>query len=65
MDNMKDSIKHFLASHPMVGAGTSIGGSVMQWMEYINPLIRTTGLFVGLTIGIITLIIKIKELRGK
>tara|TARA_Y100000310_G_C20421393_1_gene686846 strand:- start:573 stop:761 length:189 start_codon:yes stop_codon:yes gene_type:complete len=62
---MISNVKHFLSAHPLFGAGTSIGGSVMQWMEYINPLIRTTGLFVGLTIGIITLIIKIKELRGK
>ena len=58
---MKDTLE-YLGNNPQVGISSSIGGSMLHWLEIVNPLISFLGMLVGLAVGIVTLTIKIKEL---
>jgi len=52
-----------LQRHPSIGAVSSIVPSVLSWLEAAEPAIRVTGLIIGVMIGIVTLMLKVNELR--
>lgn len=58
---MKDTLE-YLSSNPHIGISSSIGTSIIHWLDFVNPIISFLGMLVGLAVGVITLILKIKEL---
>ena len=52
----------FLSSNPHIVISSSIGTSIIHWLDFVNPIISFLGMLVGLAVGVITLILKIKEL---
>ena len=51
-----------LRQYPVIGIGTSIGGSALPFIEWLSPYLQFVGLVLGVTIGLITVVLKIKEL---
>ena len=57
---MNDSLQ-VLGQNPSIGISTSVGSSIIFFLDIINPILTCISLIVGLSVGLITLIIKIKE----
>lgn len=54
----------FLREHPGLGMFSSVGGALQTLIETSTPVLQYLALVIGIGIGILTLLIKIKELRG-
>tara|TARA_R100000458_G_C8278259_1_gene254168 strand:+ start:3475 stop:3663 length:189 start_codon:yes stop_codon:yes gene_type:complete len=61
---MNDSLQ-VLSENPSIGIATSVGSSAMYFFEVVNPVLTCISLIIGLSVGLITLIMKIKEWRRK
>jgi hypothetical protein len=59
------AVTEYLGRHPFVGASAALGGTASSFVEQIEPLLRVSGLVVGLAIGVITLMIKFREWKQK
>ena len=55
-------IKDTLMNHPSIGMGSSLGGSLLPFVETLNPVIQFCGMCIGLLVGVATLILKVKQL---
>lgn len=53
----------FLREHPGLGMFSSVGGALQTLIETSTPVLQYLALIIGVGIGILTLLIKIKELR--
>ena len=51
---MKDTLKAIVDT-PMLGMGTAFGGSLIHYMEVVNPLLSFISLGIGITVGAVTL----------
>jgi hypothetical protein len=58
---MNDTLK-VLVSHPEIGITTSLGSGLVHWMGILNPILSFISLAIGITIGLVTLYGKIKDL---
>ena len=58
---MNDTLK-VLVTHPEIGVTTSVGSGLIHWLGILNPILSFISLAIGLTIGILTLYGKIKDL---
>tara|TARA_R100001530_G_scaffold65045_1_gene46605 strand:+ start:738 stop:917 length:180 start_codon:yes stop_codon:yes gene_type:complete len=56
---MKDTLK-VLANNPEIGFTSSLGSGVMHWFGILNPILSFISLIIGITIGLITIYMKIK-----
>ena len=54
-----------LRNHPMIGAGSVAGGSLLPFIQALSPYLQFLGLCIGLLIGGLTLVIKWRELNGR
>lgn len=52
----------WLKDHPGAGLFSSISGVLQTFIETSTPVLQYLGLLVGLMIGLVTLIIKLREL---
>jgi len=59
---MSDNLQ-ILGDKPEIGIASSIGSGIVYWLDIINPILSCLSLIVGLSVGIVTLIIKIKQWR--
>lgn len=53
-----------LREHPGLGMFSSVGGALQTLIDTSTPVLQYLALVIGIGIGILTLFIKIKELRG-
>ena len=53
----------FLREHPGLGMFSSVGGALQTLIDTSTPMLQYLALVIGVGIGILTLLIKIKELR--
>ena len=58
---MNDTLK-VLVSHPEIGITTSLGSGLVHWMGVLNPILSFISLAIGISIGIVTLYGKTKDL---
>ena len=58
---MNDTLK-VLTTHPEIGITTSLGSGVIHWLGVLNPILSFVSLAIGITIGLVTLYMKIKNL---
>ena len=58
---MNDTLK-VLANNPEIGITSSLGSGAIHWLGILNPILSFISLAIGLTIGILTLYGKIKDL---
>lgn len=54
-----------LAAHPSIGFSASIGAAILPYINALEPIFSLIGLMIGLAIGLVTLRIKLIELRRK
>lgn len=52
-----------LREHPGLGMFSSVGGALQTLIDTSTPVLQYLALVIGIGIGILTLLIKIKELR--
>ena len=52
-----------LNNEPEIGIFTSLGSGLVYFLDILNPILSFCTLVVGLLIGVVTLLIKIKEWR--
>lgn len=60
-----NSLKSFLATHPFIGLGSSIGGGIMPFIVSLTPILQVAGIILGLAIGYLTLEAKLAERRER
>jgi len=60
---MNDSLQQVLGDKPEIGIVSSSGAGLLYWLDIVNPILSCVSLIVGLSVGIVTLIIKIKQWR--
>ena len=58
---MKDTL-NILVTHPEIGITTSLGSGVIHWLGGFNPILSFISLGIGISIGLITLYGKLKDL---
>lgn len=58
-------IEDTILSKSGVGMSASIGSAIINYLNILNPILSTITLIIGISVGICTLIIKIKEIRGR
>ena len=58
---MNDTLK-VLVSHPEIGITTSLGSGFVHWLGILNPILSFISLAIGITIGLVTLYGKMKNL---
>ena len=56
---MNDTLK-VLANNPEIGLTSSIGSGLVHWLGILNPILSFISLIIGITIGIVTIYMKIK-----
>jgi hypothetical protein len=56
---MNDTLK-VLANNPEIGITSSLGSGVIHWLGVLNPILSFISLAIGITIGIITIYMKLK-----
>ena len=56
---MKDTLR-VLGQYPELGITSSVGSGVIHWLGVLNPILSFISLIIGISIGLITLYIKIK-----
>lgn len=56
----------YLREHPELGIMSSISGVLQTFLDTSTPLLQFLGLLIGVMIGLITLLLKLRELfHGK
>ena len=55
----------FLKDHPLVGMFSSVSAVLQAFIETATPILQFIGLFIGIIIGLLTVIAKLRELRKK
>ena len=45
-----------------IGLTTSLGSGLMQWLGIVNPVLSFISLIIGISIGLVTLYAKIRNL---
>lgn len=60
-----NTLKSFLATHPFIGLGSSMGGGILPFIVAINPILQFLGLCVGLYIGWLTIQAKHAEKKAR
>jgi|TARA_R100001594_G_scaffold149521_2_gene207579 hypothetical protein len=58
---MSDTLK-ILANNPEIGLTTSLGSGLMHWLGIVNPVLSFVSLIIGISIGLVTLYAKIRNL---
>tara|TARA_Y100000034_G_scaffold63321_1_gene76637 strand:- start:211 stop:390 length:180 start_codon:yes stop_codon:yes gene_type:complete len=58
---MKDTL-NILVTHPEIGITTSLGSGFVHWLGVLNPILSFISLAIGITIGLVTLYGKMKNL---
>ena len=58
---MKDTLR-VLSTYPEIGISTSVGSGVIHWLGVLNPILSFISLAIGISIGLITLYSKFKDL---
>ena len=58
---MNDTLKT-LANYPEIGYVSSLGSGFMHWLGILNPILSFISLAIGITIGIMTLYAKVRDL---
>jgi|TARA_R100001530_G_scaffold105627_1_gene73752 hypothetical protein len=58
---MKDTL-NILVTHPEIGITTSLGSGFIHWLGILNPILSFVSLGIGISIGLITLYGKLKDL---
>ena len=58
---MKDTLR-VLSTYPEIGISTSVGSGVIHWLGVLNPILSFISLGIGISIGLITLYSKFKDL---
>ena len=58
---MKDT-SNILVTHPEIGITTSLGSGFVHWLGVLNPILSFISLAIGITIGLVTLYGKMKNL---
>ena len=53
-----------LANRPMVGATTSMGSSIISYLEILNPILSFVSLCIGVLVGMVTLYLQVKRLKN-
>jgi hypothetical protein len=56
---MKDTLR-VLGQYPELGITSSLGSGAIHWLGILNPILSFLSLIIGISIGLITLYIKIK-----
>jgi len=60
------TMDYIFNKHPeLLGLTATIAGVMQSFIDYATPAIQFIGLCVGIAIGVVTLLIKIKELKKK
>ena len=58
---MRDTL-NTLSTYPEIGITTSMGSGIIHYLGILNPILSFISLLVGITIGLITLYGKIRDL---
>ena len=58
---MKDTLR-VLSTYPEIGISTSVGSGIIHWLGVLNPILSFISLAIGISIGLITLYSKFKDL---
>ena len=56
---MKDTLR-VLGQYPELGITSSLGSGILHWLGILNPILSFMSLSIGISIGIMTLYMKIK-----
>jgi hypothetical protein len=56
---MNDTLK-VLANNPEIGITSSLGSGIVHWLGILNPILSFISLAIGITIGLITIYMKLK-----
>jgi hypothetical protein len=56
---MNDTLK-VLANNPEIGITSSLGSGLVHWLGVLNPILSFISLCVGISIGLITIYMKLK-----
>ena len=56
---MNDTLK-VLANNPEIGLTSSLGSGLVHWLGVLNPILSFISLIIGISIGLITIYIKLK-----
>lgn len=54
-----------LKEHPILGMLSSLFASFQSFMQTSTPVLQYLGLLIGIGIGVLTLLIKLKDLQHK
>ena len=57
---MKDSLR-ILSQYPELGITSSLGSGLIHWLGILNPILSFISLIIGITIGIITIYMKLNN----
>ena len=57
---MKDSLR-VLSQYPELGITSSLGSGLIHWLGILNPILSFISLIIGITIGIITIYMKLNN----
>ena len=57
---MNDTLK-VLANNPEIGLTSSLGSGLVHWLGILNPILSFISLIIGITIGIMTIYMKIRR----
>ena len=58
---MQDTLK-ILSNYPELGITSSLGSGVIHWLGVLNPILSFISLIIGISIGLVTLYAKIRNL---
>ena len=56
---MNDTLK-VLGQYPELGITSSLGSGVIHWLGILNPILSFISLIIGISIGLMTIYMKIK-----
>ena len=56
---MKDTLR-VLANNPEIGITSSLGSGAIHWFGVLNPILSFISLVIGISIGIMTIYMKLK-----
>ena len=57
---MKDTLR-VLGQYPELGITSSLGSGLIHWLGVLNPILSFISLIIGITIGIMTIYMKLKN----
>ena len=57
---MKDTLR-VLGQYPELGITSSLGSGLIHWLGILNPILSFISLIIGITIGIITIYMKLNN----